>query len=106
MANPPRGISTRQDSLATIAAGATTGPYGAYPAGQLSREDVAGPRHRVAETRRAVLGERVSAALDHAHLLVFHPRDAEPAALHRLLDAGVSTTEIVTLSQLVASSAR
>ena len=85
-----------------IAAGATTGPYGAYPAGPLSREDVAGPRHRVSEARRAVLGERVSAALDHAHLLVFHPRDAEPAALQHLLDAGLTTTEIVTLSQLVA----
>ncbi|MCY1551814.1 CMD domain protein [compost metagenome] len=38
----------------------------------------------------------------HAHLLVFHPRDASPAALQALLDAGWRTTEIVTLSQLVA----
>lgn len=85
-----------------VAAGATLGPYGTYPAGPLSREDVAGPVHRVDHTRREVLGERVSAALDHAHMLVFHPRDADPAALQRLLDAGLSTTEIVTLSQLVA----
>lgn len=33
---------------------------------------------------------------------VFHPRDAEPAALQRLLDTGLSTTDIVTLSQIVA----
>ena len=49
-----------------------------------------------------MLGERLAAALDHAHMLVFHPRDADPAALQRLLDAGLSTTAIVTLSQLVA----
>ena len=36
------------------------------------------------------------------HLLVFHPRDAAPAALQALLDAGWSTTDIVTLSQIVA----
>lgn len=84
------------------AAGASAGPYGSYPAGPLSREDVAGPEHRVAEPRRAALGPRVSAALDHAHMLVFHPRDAAPSALRRLLDAGFSTDEVVTLSQLVA----
>ena len=87
---------------AEVAAGAAAGPYGAYPAGPLSREDVPGPLHRVAAPRLAVLGERLSAALDHAHLLVFHPRDADPAALQRLLDAGLSTTEVVTLSQIVA----
>ena len=36
------------------------------------------------------------------HLLVFHPRDAAPAALQAMLDAGWSTTAIVTLSQIVA----
>jgi hypothetical protein len=40
--------------------------------------------------------------LEHAHLLVFRPRDASPAAMQALLDAGWSTTAIVTLSQLVA----
>ena len=85
-----------------VAAGSALGPYGTYPAGPLSREDVEGPLHHVDPTRRAVLGERLAAALDHAHMLVFHPRDADPAALQRLLDAGLSTTAIVTLSQLVA----
>jgi len=33
---------------------------------------------------------------------VFHPRDAAPAALQALLDAGWSTTDIVTLSQIAA----
>jgi uncharacterized protein YciW len=40
--------------------------------------------------------------LEHAHLLVFHPRDANPAALQAMLDAGWSSTGIVILSQLVA----
>jgi len=37
-----------------------------------------------------------------AHLLVFHPRDASREALQALIDAGWSTADIVTLSQIVA----
>jgi CMD domain protein len=87
---------------AAIADAGAQGPYGRYPAGPLSREDVAGPAYRMdADTRRA-LGRRLTAALEHVHLLVFHPRDATPDALQALLDAGWSTTGIVTLSQIVA----
>jgi CMD domain protein len=78
------------------------GPYGSYPAGPLSREDINGPIHRVAPDIRGALGSRLAAAFDHMHLLVFHPRDAAPAALQALLDAGWSTTGIVTLSQIAA----
>jgi CMD domain protein len=85
-----------------IARGALRGPYGHYPKGPLSSEDRTGPIHRVSEADRPVLGARLSAALEHAHLLVFRPRDASPAALQALLGAGWSTTGIVTLSQLVA----
>jgi CMD domain protein len=85
---------------AEIQKGRATGPYGAYPKGPLSTEDVSGPVYRVAQGE--VLGARLSAALEHVHMLVFHPRDANPAALQTLLDAGWSTTGIVTLSQLVA----
>jgi len=85
-----------------IAAARGQGPYGSYPAGPLSGEDTTGPTHRVpAETRRA-LGSRLAAAFDYMHLLVFHPRDAAPAELQALLDAGWSTTDIVTLSQIAA----
>jgi CMD domain protein len=80
----------------------TSGPYGSYPTGPLSQEDVLGPFHVVGPARRAVFGTRLAAALAHAHLLVLHPRDAQAAALQALLDAGWSTTAIVTLSQLVA----
>jgi CMD domain protein len=83
-----------------IARGSASGPYGAYPKGPLSKEDVPGPIYSVAAT--AALGPRLSAALAHVHMLVFHPRDANPAALQKLLDAGWSNAGIVTLSQLVA----
>jgi CMD domain protein len=82
--------------------GAAQGPYGRYPAGRLSAEDAPGSSYAVGAAQRPALGERLSAGLAHAHLLVFHPRDASPGALQALLDAGWSSTEIVTLSQLVA----
>jgi CMD domain protein len=85
-----------------IARGSAEGPYGRYPAGPLSVEDKAGPIYRTAEANRTRLGARLSAAFEHAHLLIFRPRDASPAALQALLDAGWSTSDIVTLSQLVA----
>jgi CMD domain protein len=87
---------------AEIEAGRTKGPYGAFPAGPLSAEDTTGLIYRVTEDRKSVLGRKLAAAIEHAHLLVFRPRDAAPAAMQALLDAGWSTNAIVTLSQLVA----
>jgi CMD domain protein len=80
----------------------TQGPYGAFPAGPLSVEDTAGLIYRIAGASRSILGARLAAGLEHVHVLVFHPRDASPADMQRLLDAGWSSTAIVTLSQLVA----
>jgi CMD domain protein len=82
--------------------GSTTGPYGIYPAGPLSAENQIGPHYTIASDARAFLGERLATALEHAHLLVFRPRDASKEALQTLLSAGWSTAGIVTLSQLVA----
>jgi CMD domain protein len=98
------GASTalREAVDAAIAEARTSGPYGRYPAGPLSREDTAGVSYRVGAAVRPRLGPRLAAAFEHVHMLVFHPRDAEPAALQALLDAGWSTTDIVTLSQIVA----
>lgn len=89
-------------AAAEAARGAGEGPYGQYPAGPLTAEDQPGPVHRVADESRAVLGPRLAAALEHTHLLVFRPREASAAALQALIDAGWSTSDIVTLSQLVA----
>ncbi len=78
------------------------GPYGNYPAGPLSIENADGLVYAVAPTPRHVLGERLATAFEHTHMLVFHPRDATAPSLQALLDAGWSTTDIVTLSQLVS----
>ena len=78
------------------------GPYGSYPAGPLTIENRAGLVYAVAATPRHVLGQRLATAFEHTHMLVFHPRDAAPPSLQALLDAGWSTTDIVTLSQLVS----
>lgn len=90
---------------AAIAEAAGQGPYGSFPAGPLSREDQPGPAYKVgAATRatRAALGPRLASAFEHLHMLVFHPRDSAPASLQALLDAGWSTTDIVTLSQITS----
>jgi CMD domain protein len=87
---------------AEVERGKTDGPYGAFPAGPLSVEDKPGLDYRVGGDSRSVLGSKLSAALEQAHLLVFRPRDASSAAMQALLDAGWSSTAIVTLSQLVA----
>jgi len=85
-----------------IARGETSGPYGAFPAGPLSVENKAGLIYRVSAERKASLGDRLVAAFEHAHLLVFRPRDAAAADMKALLAAGWSNTGIVTFSQLVA----
>jgi len=85
-----------------IARGETSGPYGAYPAGPLSVENRAGLIYRVSAERKPELGARLVAAFEHAHLLVFRPRDAASADMKALLAAGWSDTGIVTFSQLVA----
>lgn len=99
-----RGASAplREAVAAAIAEARAPGPYGRFPAGPLTREDAAGPVYRVSRHAGRVLGPRLVAAFEHVHLLVLHPRDADPAALQALLDAGWSTTDIVTLSQITA----
>ena len=87
---------------AAITEARTHGPYGQYPAGPLSGEDTAGLSYRVGAAIHRTLDRRLAAAFEHVHMLVFHPRDAAPTALQALLDAGWSTTDIVTLSQIVA----
>ncbi|MDA9405111.1 CMD domain protein [Bradyrhizobium sp. CCBAU 45389] len=85
-----------------IERGKTSGPYGAFPAGPLSVENKAGLIYRVSAERKPQLGTRLVAAFEHAHLLVFRPRDAASADMKALLAAGWSETGIVTFSQLVA----
>jgi len=95
------GTGISRNAAAAIAARAH-GPYGRYPKGPLSVEDKPGAAHRIASPGREALGSRLVAAFEHAHMLVFHPRDSAPPCLQALLDAGWSTTGIVVISQLVA----
>lgn len=79
------------------AAGRAQGPYGRYRDPELAHESVEGPRFGAEG-----IDGRLAAALEHAHLLVFRPREAAPEDLERLREGGWSVTGIVTLSQLVA----
>jgi CMD domain protein len=85
-----------------VAAAAATGPYGAFPAGPLSREDAPGPAYAAGDAARAALGERLAAGFAHAHMLVLHPRDSAPGHIRALEAAGWDRADIVSLSQLVA----
>jgi|SRR5206468_7151777 len=82
--------------------GHSSGPYGHYPRGPLTLEDKEGMVYGIGASERHALGARLSAAFGHVHMLVLHPRDAAPPSLQALLDAGWSTDDIVTLSQLVS----
>jgi CMD domain protein len=88
--------------LEAAASGAALGPYGDYRESGLKGESRPGLRWSAPPKIGATLGARLTAALEHAHLLVFRPRESSPGALTALVQAGWSTTGIVTLSQLVA----
>lgn len=85
-----------------LPAATTTGPYGAYPEGPLSVEDEDGLRWTASAQLQDAVGERLAAALAHAHLLTYRPRESSPDAVQALLDAGWTTDGVVTVSQLIA----
>jgi CMD domain protein len=87
---------------AALPGAVTSGPFGDYPEGPLSVEDLEGLHWTPSPALAGAVGERLAAALAHTHLLTYRPRDSSPAALQALLDAGWSTTGVVTLSQLVS----
>ncbi|RSZ63149.1 alkylhydroperoxidase domain protein [Corynebacterium hylobatis] len=72
---------------AAIEAGRSTGPY--WDGGFVLHDADA-------------LGERLAAAFDIAHLLVFHPRDARPEAMAHLAAHGWSADDTVSLTQLIS----
>lgn len=102
LAEIPGGASLVGAVKAEVEKGGTQGPYGRFPSGPLSVEDKPGLALVISEFNAVVLGKKLTAALEHSHLLVFRPREANPAALQKLLDAGWSTTAVVTLSQIAA----
>lgn len=74
------------------------GPAGAYREPALAGESTPGPAWDAPDG----LDQRLGAALAHAHLLVFRPREAGPDDLRALAAAGWSADDTVSLSQLVS----
>lgn len=88
--------------IAEASEAAVSGPFGAYTEVGLQGENTEGERYTPSAEVAEVLGERLSAALAHTHLLVFRPRESAADDIQRLVDAGWSADGIVTLSQLVS----
>lgn len=86
----------------SVDAGLTVGPYGTYREPDLADESVSGPEFTVDPRVRGVLGEKLAAALEFAHLLVFHPRDSRPERLAPLAHAGWTPSQVVSLAQLIS----
>lgn len=80
----------------------STGPFGFYPNGPLSKENIIGKSWFAGQELQDRLGVKLAAALGYAHLLVFHPRDCEKGNLDRLIQDGWSDKTLITLSQLIA----
>lgn len=97
-ADPERAATV----LAEASAAATAGPFGTYAEAGLQSESTDGRRYEPGIAARDALGEHLTAAIAHAHLLTARPREADGAAQARLLDAGWTADGIVTLSQLVS----
>lgn len=88
--------------LALARSASVPGPYGTYREIGLSSESIPGPFIYYEDEIASGVTPRLAAALEYSHLLSLHPRDAGPAALRRLEEAGWQADDIVTLSQLVA----
>ncbi|MDQ1123983.1 alkylhydroperoxidase domain protein [Microbacterium trichothecenolyticum] len=88
--------------LVAATAGRTSGPVGRYREPGLSAESIPVDAYGVPDAVSSALGDRLTAALEHAHLLVFRPRESSADALRRLVGAGWDADQIVSLSQLVS----
>jgi len=95
-----RAIVPVLDDLLAHAPG--TGPAGTYREPGLAAESRPVETWRVPEPLRERLGAALAVVVEHAHLLVTHPRDSRPEVLQRLVDAGWSRPQIVAWSQLVS----
>ncbi|EJF90609.1 CMD domain protein [Bartonella tamiae] len=80
----------------------THGPYGNYPDGPLKVENVDGLHWSLEKDLHDILGAKLSSGLEHAHRLIFHPRDSKKEHLVHLSDTNWDDNSIVTLSQLIA----
>lgn len=84
---------------------ATSGPYGNYVEKDLVAKGTDGPRYVPSEAFTEVVGKRLAAAFEYAHLLTYRPRESDANAIDRLLEAGWDTIGIVTLTEFIAALA-
>lgn len=77
------------------------GPYGSFPAGPLSAEDLDGPVYSVSWPVQHELGLRLATALEYAHLVTLHPRDSTPEGLMALAKAGWTNSGIALLVDII-----
>lgn len=80
----------------------SNGPFGKYPDGPLTSENKFGKAWKVSEEKIQELSPKLASAFNHAHLLVFHPRDCEKKHIEILVANGWSDGEIITLSQIIS----
>lgn len=97
-ADAPLALSLRQEAEAA----ALPGPYGRYPEGPLSAEDIDGPLYSVDGELAQSLGPRLTAGLEYAHILTLHPRDISAETSAHLARSGWTSAEIVELTQLIS----
>lgn len=91
------------EPLRSAAAGARTrGPVGEYREPELHAEGIPALRWTPDAALTAATGDRLAAALAHTHGLVFRPRESREGDLAKLVIAGWSFDDIVSLSQLVS----
>ncbi|MGV8850920.1 MAG: CMD domain protein [Propionibacteriaceae bacterium] len=101
-----RLLTTADPTIASAVAeavelGRGPGPYGSFD-GELAPESTPGPELALLRHLSDGLGARLTAALQHTHMLALHPRDSSRERLEPLVAAGWSADGIVTLSQLVS----
>ena len=96
------GAEDRSLVASLVASAAQEGPWGSYREPGLVLESRPGEPWRVPDAERDEVGASLAAVLEHAHLLLLHPRDARAGALARLVEAGWDRPDIVTWSQLVS----
>jgi alkylhydroperoxidase domain protein len=114
--SPLAALRAQRPEAATHAQGSYNALFSS-PSGSLSLLERRAAAHRVATLHSATeaaehyrhslqtagaSSTRLEAILKHADLLATRPRQARPDHLQALSDAGLSTAEIVTLSQVIA----
>ncbi|WP_255556097.1 CMD domain protein [Tessaracoccus palaemonis] len=95
----PAFVAAVAESAAALC---SQGPTGTYREPALAPESTPTVDAVLPPAQAELLGRRLAAGLEHAHVLVFHPRDSRQERLETLILAGWSLEDIVSLSQAVA----